>query len=163
VRRVHLALLRLYSRLPVRARVAVTHGIAPSFTVGAICVVERADGRILIVRHSYRRRWGLPGGLLKRGEDAPDGARREVREEVGLEVELRGEPAVVVAPRPRRVDLVYRCRPAPGADPDGARPCSPEILETRWVQPQDLPELQHEAAGGLARLARLDRERRPPS
>jgi 8-oxo-dGTP pyrophosphatase MutT (NUDIX family) len=151
---VHLRLLRLYQHLPRRARIAVIHAVAPSFSVGAICVVEREDGRVLIVRHSYRERWGFPGGLLKRGEEVADGARREAREEVGIAIELVGEPAVVVAPDPRRVDVVYRGTVAAGVDPDSARPMSPEIVEVRWVARDELPELQHEAAGGLVALAR---------
>src|SRR4051794_5767407 len=135
-------------------RLAVVHGLAPSYTVGAICVIERADGRILLVRHSYRRQWGFPGGLLKRGEAMASGARREVMEEVGLDVELVGEPAVVVAPEPRRVDVVYRCRVADGVDPDGIRLQSPEILEARWIAREGLPELQQEATGALVALAR---------
>jgi ADP-ribose pyrophosphatase YjhB (NUDIX family) len=135
--------------------VAITHGVAPGFTVGAICVIERSDGRILLVRHSYRQRWGFPGGLLKRGEQVDAGALREAKEEVGLDIELIGEPAVVVAPIPRRVDVIYRARPAGGVDPDAAIPTSPEITEARWVARDDLPELQHEAAGGLVALARV--------
>jgi 8-oxo-dGTP pyrophosphatase MutT (NUDIX family) len=150
----HLRLLHLYQHLPRRARLAVIHAVAPSFSVGAICVVERDDGRVLVVRHSYRDRWGFPGGLLKRGEEVADGARREAREEVGIAIDLIGEPAVVVAPEPRRVDVVYRGSVAPGVDPDAARPMSPEIVEVRWVARDDLPELQHEAAGGLVALAR---------
>jgi 8-oxo-dGTP diphosphatase len=132
----------------------VVHRLAPSFTVGAICVIERADGRILLVRHSYRNRWGFPGGLLKRGEEVADGARREAMEEVGLEIDLVGEPTVVVAPEPRRVDVVYRCRVADGVDPDGIRSSSPEIVDLRWVAREALPELQHEATGALVALAR---------
>jgi ADP-ribose pyrophosphatase YjhB (NUDIX family) len=147
-------LLRVYRRLPRRARLAVVHRVAPSFTVGAICVIERADGRVLLVRHTYRNRWGFPGGLLKRGEDVADGARREAMEEVGLDIELLGEPAVVVEPEPRRVDVVYRCRLANGADPDAIRSTSPEILEAQWVAREALPELQHEATGALIALAR---------
>jgi 8-oxo-dGTP diphosphatase len=150
----HLRLLHLYQRLPRRARLAVIHTVAPSFSVGAICVIERQDGRLLVVRHSYRERWGFPGGLLKRGEEAAVGACREAREEVGIEVALAGEPAVVVAPEPRRVDIVYRATLAEGADADSARPMSPEIVEVRWVAQDDLPELQHEAAGALVALAR---------
>ena len=150
----HLALLRIFRRLPVRARIAVVHGLAPSYAVGAICVIERSDGRVLLVRHSYRREWGLPGGLLKRGEDAADGARRETFEETGLAIDLVGEPAVVVAPAPRRVDGVFRCRPAPGADPDRMQSSSPEIVDLRWVGREALPELQPEAAGALVALAR---------
>jgi len=57
--------------------------------------VERADGQVLLVRHSYRQSWGLPGGLLKRGEDPATAALREAAEEVGLAVDLDGEPTVV--------------------------------------------------------------------
>ena len=150
----HLALLQLFRLLPRRGRLAVVHFLAPSFSVGAICIIERSDGRILLVRHSYRSRWGFPGGLLKRGEHVGDGARREAMEEVGLDIELVGEPTVVVEPEPRRVDVVYRCRVADGVDPDAIVSSSPEILEARWVARDALPELQPEAAGGLIALAR---------
>jgi ADP-ribose pyrophosphatase YjhB (NUDIX family) len=154
VRALHLALLRVYRRLPTPWRLRVIHVLAPTFTVGAICVVDRGDGHILLVRHSYRDRWGFPGGLLKRGEEPDAGARRESLEEVGLDVELLGPPVVVVAPDSRRVDLIYRARPADGADLSAVRPSSPEIVEARWVPGDDLPELQHEAAGALVALAR---------
>lgn len=154
MRFLHLLLLKIYRRLPRRVRIAAVHGMSPSFTVGAICVVERADGALLLVRHSYRRQWGFPGGLLQRGEEVDDGARREAREEVGIDVELVAEPAVVVAPEPRRVDVIYRCRPARGVEPGDVTPCSPEIVDVRWFPPDALPELQHEAAGALVALAR---------
>lgn len=122
-----------------------------------MCFIEREDGALLLVRHAYRNRWGVPGGLLNRREDPPDGARREVREEVSLDVELIAEPAVVVSPRPQRVDLVYRARPAPGVDPDLAQASSPEILEAKWFAQDALPELQHETTTALVALARAAR------
>ena len=128
--------------------------IAPAFTVGAICVIERADGMVLLVRLSYRNSWGLPGGLLKRGESPQDAARREVAEESTLDVELVGDPAVVVDAAAQRVDIVFRGRPAPGVDPDSAQPASPEIVEVRWFPADDLPDLQHEASGAMVALAR---------
>jgi 8-oxo-dGTP pyrophosphatase MutT (NUDIX family) len=45
------------------------------------------DGKVLKVRHSYRRGWSLPGGVLRRGEDPRFAACREVREEVGLNLQ----------------------------------------------------------------------------
>jgi 8-oxo-dGTP pyrophosphatase MutT (NUDIX family) len=68
VGRLHRAALQLYRRLPVKARRRVVRTIAPAYTVGSICVIERGDGAVLLVRLSYRNSWGLPGGLLKRGE-----------------------------------------------------------------------------------------------
>lgn len=150
-------LLGLFGRLPVAARRRVVRLLTPAYTVGAICFVERADGSLLFVRLSYRQRWGVPGGLLKRGEDAATAARREVYEEVGLRVELLGEPAVVVDAEPRRVDVVFRARPAAGEDADLARPSSPEIVEAAWFRPDALPELQAEASGALVALARSAR------
>ena len=151
---VHRSALKVYKHLPVDLRRRIVRAISPSFTVGAMCVIERDDGALLLVRHSYRRRWGVPGGLLQRGEDVDAGARREVHEEVGLMVEILGEPAVVVDSVPQRVDVVFRCRPANGADLSMIGPRSPEILEARWFRPDQLPELQFETAGALMTLAR---------
>lgn len=44
------------------------------------------DGAVLLVRHTHDRRWSLPGGGVKRGETFDEAARREVREETGLEL-----------------------------------------------------------------------------
>ena len=150
---VHRLLLRVWRRIPRPLRRWTVRLVAPSFTVGATCVVERDDGAILLVRLVYRNGWGLPGGLIKRNEDVADCARREVREEVGLSIDLAGPPAVVVDARPQRVDVVFRARPAAGADPAVAAPRSPEIQEVRWFDPADLPTLQHETVGGLRALA----------
>jgi len=150
-------LLRLYQVLPTMPRRWIVRLIAPSFTVGAICFIERPDGALLLVRTAYRRRWGVPGGLLKRGEEPGDAARREVLEEVGLAVELLGEPAIVVDAEPQRIDIVFRARPAAHADLEMMKPTSPEIVEARWFPMNALPELQFETANALVSLARSAR------
>lgn len=45
------------------------------------------DGRLLCVRESYRPGLGLPGGGLNDSETPAEAARRELREEVGLDLE----------------------------------------------------------------------------
>jgi ADP-ribose pyrophosphatase YjhB (NUDIX family) len=152
--RAHTALLKIYQRLPRQLRRWVVRLITPSFTVGAACIIERDDGAMLLVRQVYRRGWGMPGGLAQRRELVADTARREVFEEVGLAVELVGEPAVVVDPVPRRVDVIFLARPADGADAAGAAPSSPEIAEVRWFPPDELPDLQHETVAAIAALRR---------
>lgn len=146
-----------YRRLPLLVRRWGVRVIAPSFSVGAICLVERSDGRVLLVRQVYRDGWGLPGGLLRRREDPADGARREVLEEVGLAIDLVGAPALVVAPVPQRIDVIYRATPSEVADPDVARSCTPEISDVAWFDPEALPDLQHETAEALVALARSSR------
>lgn len=157
--RLHVLSLRLYRRLPTWARRRLVRTIAPSFTVGAMCFIEDDDGRLLLVRQLYRNHWGVPGGLLERGEHAADAARREVLEEVGVAVELIGEAGVVVDPTPQRVDVIYRARLAAGVGAADAGPRSPEIVEARWFGPGELPQLQFETSEALAYLHRLDGDR----
>jgi 8-oxo-dGTP diphosphatase len=157
IHRLHRFALRVYQRLPTSVRRMVVRRVAPTFSVGAMCIIEREDGRVLFIRHVYRNpaRWGVPGGLLQRHEEPADGARREVREEVGLEVELLGEPAVNVDPTPRRIDIVYRARPVRDEEADGVKPSSVEVLEARWFAPAETPALQHETAEALRLLERV--------
>jgi 8-oxo-dGTP pyrophosphatase MutT (NUDIX family) len=153
-RRVMVFVYGVFGRLPRGARRRIVRAVSPKFTAGAVCFVQRDDGAVLLVRHSYHRRWGTVGGLAKRNE-APDlTAVRETWEEAGLEVVLVGEPAVVVEPVLRRVDVVYRARPAAGVDPLTARPVSAEILEVRWFPPGELPELSSDTATAWVALLR---------
>lgn len=147
-------LLRVFRVLPNRVRRWLVRLGTPKYTVGAICIVVRRDGAILLVRHSYVSRWGTPGGLLKRREAVELAAVRETFEEVNLHVELVGEPSVVVEALPRRVDVVFLARPAQDAPLDDVRPSSPEITAAQWFLPHELPDLQPETVTALVSLAR---------
>ena len=72
--------LKVYRVLPRRLRRTLVRAGTPKFTVGAICIVQRDDGRVLLARHSYWSRWGTPGGLAQRGEHPETTAVRETRE-----------------------------------------------------------------------------------
>lgn len=154
-RRAQSVLLAGYKWLPQAARLFLIRRATPSFHVGAICVVERADGHMLLVRQSYRRDgWGFPGGLLGRGEEPADAARRELYEELGIRVQLDGLPVVVIDPAMRRVDVIFNAHLADGsAEPEGGVH-SPEIADVRWFAPNELPSLLPEAASALIQLGR---------
>jgi ADP-ribose pyrophosphatase YjhB (NUDIX family) len=149
---------RTWRRLPLAVRLFVVRRATPSFHVGAICVIERADGALLLIRNSYRTGWGFPGGFLKRGESPADAARRETREEVGVDVVLDPNPKVVVEAGMRRVDVIFTGR---AADEDAAdpQPRSPEILEARWFPSTALPDLQVEATSAMIELGRAQLNR----
>jgi 8-oxo-dGTP pyrophosphatase MutT (NUDIX family) len=153
---IYLLVLRVFRYVPVRVRREIVRVFTPNYNVGAMAFIERSDGALLFVRHSYRPRWGVPGGLLNRHETPSDGVVREVFEEVGIRVELLGEPAVVVDARSHRIDLVFRARPA-HADIVAPQPSSPEILEVQWFSPEGLPDMQFETSHALVSLARSAR------
>ena len=56
-------------------------------TRGALVAVWH-DDELLMVKNSYRREYTLPGGYIRSGERATEAARRELREEVGIDVPL---------------------------------------------------------------------------
>ena len=45
-----------------------------------------AEGRVLLVKPSYKAGWDIPGGYVEPGESPKQAARREVLEELGIEV-----------------------------------------------------------------------------
>lgn len=56
---------------------------------GVAALLTDAGGRLLLLRRAQepgRGRLGLPGGFVDLGESAEEALRREIREEVGLEV-----------------------------------------------------------------------------
>ncbi len=100
--------------------------------------VIRKDEAVLITRRPEGKRhagqWEFPGGKLADGESPAEGLRREILEELGLEVAV-GEIVEVAFFRydwgPVLI-LAYNCRPIRGEIRNI------EVAEHRWVVPSDL-------------------------
>lgn len=108
-------------------------------TLGVRGLAIDAEGRVLLVEHTYLEGWWLPGGGVDRGETAQQAVIREMREETGL---------IATAP-PRLVSvhanerffrgdhvLVFRLE----GWTMGERSSHGEIARIGWFAPDDLPE-----------------------
>jgi len=76
---------RLFRHIPTRVRLLLVYIGSPKMTVGASAIVWDLDGRVLLVRHTYRSpAWGFPSGLVGHREDPGTALERELGEELGV-------------------------------------------------------------------------------
>ncbi|MHC1627988.1 MAG: NUDIX domain-containing protein [Candidatus Nezhaarchaeales archaeon] len=70
---------------------SITNRPRPALAVDAVII--RKNGNIILVkrrRPPYEGHWALPGGFVEYGETVEDAVKREVKEETGLDVEIKG-------------------------------------------------------------------------
>ena len=131
----------------------------PLYALGAVVYVERGDEILLLKRaegSALAGQWFLPGGAVERDELPEDGARRELLEEAGIEIEGDLEMIGAYPIHVYGVDMLqlsYRGRVATDAEVT----ISHEHDGARWVRPQDMRALLSESfitelAAGDARV-----------
>jgi ADP-ribose pyrophosphatase YjhB (NUDIX family) len=116
----------------------------PRFAVTAGAVITNARGCVLLLKHRFRpgTGWGMPGGFIETGEQPEAALRRELREEVGLEIEELKLFTTRAFHKPKQVEIVFTARAI--GDPDQL---SFEIQKAAWFFPDQLPnELPNDQA-----------------
>ena len=135
----HRRLLDAWENLPIPGwlRVLFLRALLPKFLVGAVAVVFNPEGHILLFRHTYRSEcpWGLPGGWLKKGENAEDAIVRECFEESGYHIRVKRSVVVGGDRKMQRLDLYYECE-LPGGE---FRP-SAEVSAAKFFPLDQLPD-----------------------
>jgi 8-oxo-dGTP diphosphatase len=61
--------------------------------VGVGALIHDREGCVLLIKRRFepnKGKWSLPGGLLETGESLVEAGKREVREELGVEIETEG-------------------------------------------------------------------------
>jgi 8-oxo-dGTP pyrophosphatase MutT (NUDIX family) len=79
----------------------MTEDFPPRIPASAGALIRDTDGRLLILKPTYKSGWTIPGGVMEADGETPwEACRREVREECGLDVR-RGTLVCVDFLRPR--------------------------------------------------------------
>lgn len=112
----------------------------------AVVALVTGGGRVLLVRRGInpgRGLWALPGGYVDAGELPEEALRRELREEVGPEVErgvrsLRLLDIFPLAAHPHGAQGIVLAYAAPLDNPAPAA-AQDDVQEARWFAPGELP------------------------
>lgn len=99
------------------------------------------DGKILLI-HAPNSRWQPPGGRLDVGEQPEEAFRREMREELGIEIEPQGilHTFVFTSASGLAHYAVVSTAILTGS-PDDLKPDPKEISEIRWCGQDDFENL----------------------
>ena len=133
----------------------------PTFKVTA-AVIERG-GKVLIARRKqgdrFEGRWEFPGGKIETGESPEESLRRELREELGVEIEA---PEFLCSVSFETSELSIELMAFRTSLPVG-EVRSHDHDEVRWVEPEhvgdfDLTEPDRQVAATIFRRGRRDEE-----
>lgn len=111
-----------------------------TFTVSVGAVVTNAEGKVLLLDHVLRpgSGWGVPGGFINRGEQPVEAVKREICEEIGLEIE--NIETIRIRTINRHLEILFRASAA-----GEGKIKSLEIKQIGWFAPEEMPEEMSEA------------------
>ncbi|HSK63340.1 MAG TPA: NUDIX domain-containing protein [Pyrinomonadaceae bacterium] len=110
------------------------------FTVTAGALIFNDAGEVLLLKHRFRAGtgWGIPGGFLEAGEHPEEALRRELREEIGLELEQVEIFTARTFRKPQQVEVLFRARMNTGAN--DVEPKTMEVERAGWFSIHSLPD-----------------------
>jgi 8-oxo-dGTP diphosphatase len=112
----------------------------PRIPASAGAMIWGPDGRLLILKPTYKKGWTIPGGQVNADDESPwDACRRETREECGLIIERARLACVDYLPskptRPGGMRFLFDC----GALPEAA--FHEVVLQPEEIEDYRLAEL----------------------
>lgn len=113
--------------------------VHPRLAPAVIVLIEHPDGRVLLARNRNfpEAFYSCVAGFVEPGETLEEAARREVREEVGVEISGLRYFASQPWPFPHSLMIGFFARYQSGE----LRPDGQEIADAAWFAPDELPRL----------------------
>ena len=120
----------------------------PQIAPAVITAVTDEQGRLLLAHNSRFREgvYSLIAGFVEPGESMESAVRREIREEVGLEVKRIRYAGSQSWPYPNSLMIGFTAEYAGGM----IRPDGMEITDARFCTPADMPDIP--SPGSIARM-----------
>lgn len=118
----------------------------PKMPVSCGALLRDIQGRVLVLKPTYKSGWTIPGGIMEDDGETPwEACRREVREETGLTV-VSGRLAVVDTrgakeKEPLGIRFLFDCGTVPPEEVAHIRLQAIEISEHRFVEPAEAQEM----------------------
>jgi 8-oxo-dGTP diphosphatase len=130
----------------------------PRIPASAGALLGDGDGRVLILKPTYKPGWTIPGGQIEADGETPwEGCRREVLEETGLTVSAGRLVCVdFLRPRPGKpggLRFVFDCGVAHVGDDHPIVLQAEEIGDYRWAEPDEADRLLSGPVGRRVRLS----------
>lgn len=135
--------------------------VYPQYAIAAVGAVLLQDNKVLLVKRGYPPglgKWSIPGGVVEAGEKLVEAAKRELKEETGLEAEPLGILWVlnnIVLDEEKRalyhyiiVDILFDPSTIKGALRPGG-----DVLDVAWFKLSELLSLE-EVSSTAKRLVR---------
>ena len=140
----------IWHRVPRKLRRLTMRLSHPRFAVTAGAIITDGDGRVLLLKHRFRpgTGWGMPGGFIEAGEQPEAALQRELREEVGLELEKIKLFTTRAFKTPQQIEIVFRARAIGNTDQ-----LNFEIQKAAWFSPGELPKELPKDQAALIRRA----------
>lgn len=146
---------RRYPRI-MRVLYYVYRHFQPKYSVGVIGVVMNPANEVLLVEHVFHpyHPIGLPGGWINANEDPALAVKRELKEELDLDVEVTD---VILTQRTQtnHLDVAFLCQPL---SPIGN--LSFELLGYKWYTLDQLPKLHSFHYDAIRRSHNIQQTRR---
>ena len=126
----------IWRGVPKRLRRWTVRSYQSHFAVSVGAIITDNEGRVLLLKHRFRPSpgWGIPGGFIEKGEQPDAALRRELREEVELELHDLKLFTTRAFKEPKQIEIIFTARAF-----DDTERLSFEIQKSQWFSLDQLP------------------------
>jgi 8-oxo-dGTP diphosphatase len=120
----------------------------PESPIAGVGIIIRKDGQILMIKRGKEPNkgyWSIPGGAVRLGETLQGAARREVREECSIDVEVErvlDAAQNIIRDETGRIEYHYVIVDLLARYRDGEVRAQSDAEECRWVELRELAKMQ---------------------